>query len=275
MTAPTPVTTSAMVIESGSTRRSTATWNPPTAIHSYRRRTTSRFVAGSEARSKKMAVATPKAATTRAEASQPAYLPSRLPANRLTTNPASGRAGTSQICFSTVSPLQEVDIVDVGTLPSPVHGHDDRQTHDDLRRRDDHREEREHLTIERSVHPGERDEREVHGVQLQLHRHEDHERVLAHENADAADREQRRRDHEEVRDRRPHPTGSSSLGSRDAAGSGGSGGSTGPGTRCSGSGSGRTRRRASTMAATAAMISRIDVTSNGRKYVRNRRRPSA
>src|SRR5581483_379059 len=255
----TPVTTSTIVMERGSTRRSTATWNPPTAIHSKRWRTTCRFASGSETRAEKTPSATPKAATTRAEASQPAYLPSRLPANRQTANPASGRAGTSQICLSTASPLEEVDVVDVGAPPAPVHGHDDGQADDDLRRRDDHREEREHLAVEGPVHAGERDEREVHGVQLQLHRHEDHEGVLAHEHADAADREQRRRDHEEVRDGRPHPTGSSSRGSE------GSEGSEGSCARPSVVETGRSRPRASTMAATAATISRIEVTSNGRK----------
>src|SRR3546814_7734007 len=56
-----------------------------------------------------------------------------------------------------------------------------------LGRRHDHREERQDLAVQVAVHPAERDEREVDGVQLELDRHEDHERVLADEHANRSE----------------------------------------------------------------------------------------
>ena len=54
------------------------------------------------------------------------------------------------------------------------------------------------------MHPRERDQRQVHRVQLQLDRHEDQQRVASDQHADGAEREQHAGQHQEVRDRRPH-----------------------------------------------------------------------
>ena len=70
----------------------------------------------------------------------------------------------------------------------------------------DHHEEGGHLPVEVAVHAGERDEREVAGVEHELHAHEHDDRVAPGEHADRADREQDRGEHDEVRGvHRPEP----------------------------------------------------------------------
>src|SRR6185312_2534879 len=54
-------------------------------------------------------------------------------------------------------------------------------------------EERDHLTVEVTVHAGERDEREVDRVEHQLDEHEHHERVAPQQHTGRADGEQQRR----------------------------------------------------------------------------------
>src|SRR5207247_10630831 len=81
---------------------------------------------------------------------------------------------------------------------------DEREADDDLGGRDHHREEGEHLAGEVVVEPGERDERQVHRVELELDRHEDQQGVLPGEHPDGAEHEQDPGDHEVVRHRCPH-----------------------------------------------------------------------
>src|ERR671931_381403 len=222
ISAPTPVTTSAIVIDSGSTRRLAVTWKLPTEIQSNSRTTWTRSFAPNATRS------------------------------RSTATPASGSAGRSQTSLSTRSPSEHRNVVDARARLPAVDVHDDRQAHHDLGRGDHHGEEREDLAVQIPVHPAERDEREVHRVQLELDRHEDHERVLADEHADRADREQHRREDHEVRDRRPHVTLSGSrIPSPLAAAS------------CSARVIARRRREASAITAIAATSSKTEVASNG------------
>src|SRR3990172_6182705 len=206
---PTPVTTSAIVIASGSTRSVQSTVNEPAEIHSNSSNAWVRSSPGRESRSSRTRTATTNPAVIAAEATQPARLPRRRPANRFTAAPASGRAGISQTRSSIASPPQDRGVVHARALPAPVDGHDDREADHDLGRGDHHREEGQHLAVQVVVHPAERHEGEVHRVQLELDRHEDHERVLADEHPDRTDREQHRRHDHEVGDRRPHTAASS------------------------------------------------------------------
>src|SRR3989442_282508 len=208
---PTPVTTRIIVIERGSTRMFTPTWSDPTEIQS-KRWTIWRRWAGARARSCARAPRlTANDTATASTASQPELSRKRLPKNRLVAEAKSGRAGTSQIRLSMDgSPLQEVRVVDVRALALAEDRDDDRETDHALRRGHHHREERQHLAGQVPVQAGERDQREVHGVELQLDRHEDHQRVPAHQHPDRADREQDRRERQEVGDRRAHGTGSRS-----------------------------------------------------------------
>src|SRR5512132_3044867 len=151
MTAPTPVTTSIMVTDSGTTRRSAATRQLPTDIQSHRCRTTLRSTPGSFKRSAKIARPSANATTISPEARTPAQRPSRFPANRLIAAPARGRAGTIHTDLSTASPPQQAGVVDVRRVHPPVDVHDDGQAHDDLGRRNDHGEERQDLTVQVAV----------------------------------------------------------------------------------------------------------------------------
>src|SRR5918996_1132905 len=77
---------------------------------------------------------------------------------------------------SPMSPSEQVDVVHVGGYPASEDGHDDRQADDHLGRRDHHGEERQDLTIDFAELAGEGDQRQVDRVQLELDRHEDHQR---------------------------------------------------------------------------------------------------
>src|SRR5436190_6856674 len=219
-----------------------------------------------------------KAAPTAADASQPDHSRNLRPKARLRIAPASGSAGTSQMAFSTRRspsrlPSQEVRVVDVGAPAPPEDRDDDRESDDDLRRGDHHREERERLPGQVPVLLRERDEREVHRVQLEFHRHEDHEGVPAQEDARSADREQDPGEHQEIADRR--------HGTRSGSSTRGSSGGLPPASSSSCSsaigseGSPRAVRPAITIAAIAATISSTDVTSNGKKYRTKRTLASA
>src|SRR5215217_3732614 len=268
-----PVITSIIVIESGSTRNSTATGIPPTAIHCPRRTSFTRSSPGRATRSASAPTASANETAIATEPMMPESRPSGRQRDRFTTAPTSATAGTSQTRSIIRSPLQQAHVVHVRAATAAVHGDDDREPDDDLGGGHDHREERQDLAVQVAAQPAEGDEGEIHGVQLQLDGHEDHERVLAHEHAHRADREEHRRHDQEIGDRRAHPTGSSSRSGAIAAPppSPSPGAST---ATSSASVTGRCRC-ARTIAAIAATMSRTDVTSNGRKYCRNSTRDNA
>src|SRR5699024_9556335 len=89
--------------------------------------------------------------------------------------------------------LEQVRVIERRRPAGPEDLHDDREPHDHLGCGDDHHEEGDDLSLDVSVHPGERYERQVAGVEHELHAHEDDDRVAAHEDADRADGEQQRR----------------------------------------------------------------------------------
>src|SRR3990170_4696174 len=135
ISAPTPVTTSVIVIESGSTRTVASSAKPPDPIHSKSRTAWTRSSPGRERRSASTRTPRPNPAATRIVDSQPAHFPSRRPRNRLTAAPASGSVGMSHAWSIIRSPPQHAHVVDARALPPPVDVHDDRETDHDLGRR--------------------------------------------------------------------------------------------------------------------------------------------
>src|SRR5664280_1098901 len=76
---------------------------------------------------------------------------------------------------------------------------DDAEADGGFRGRDRDHEHGEHLSGEVPELAGERDEVEVGGVEDQLDAHQDGDEVPPHRHADDAEREQREREHEDVR----------------------------------------------------------------------------
>src|SRR5215213_7242936 len=112
----------------------------------------------------------------------------RRPPSSSTAAPASGNAISSQeeasrpSAGSTSIPrspsvLQQVGVVDRGGPPGAVDRHDDGETDDDLRSGDDHDEEGHDLAVQSAGRAGERDQRQIHRVEHQLHAHEHDDRV--------------------------------------------------------------------------------------------------
>src|SRR5271156_1647966 len=111
----------------------------------------------------------------------------RLPPSSSSAAPAAGRAKTSQVKCVIDSALEQVRVVDRGRFTGTENRHDDRQAHHDLARGDDHGEERHHLAIEPTMHPGERDERQIDRVEHQLDAHEHHDGVAAQQHTGRSD----------------------------------------------------------------------------------------
>src|SRR5450755_4774123 len=83
----------------------------------------------------------------------------------------------------------------------PIEGEHDREADGDLCRGDRDDEEGEHLPVHvAGVQAVVSHEREIHGVQHQLDAHQLHEHVATHQKPDAAEREQRAREHDVVLD---------------------------------------------------------------------------
>src|SRR5437899_11176403 len=204
MSDPTPVTNSVIVDESGSTRKRKSTRKVPAWIQVKPWETFDR-ASGLSDRSAKNAItdATNDSAIS-AVASQPAFSPRRLPKRSSTTAPSAGNAGITHArsrrfrALIVASALQQIDVVGVDRLPAAEDRDDDRETDRHLGCGDDQREEDDDLTADAGQCVGERDEREVRRVEHQLDAHEHHERVLSHQQADGADREQDRREDEVV-----------------------------------------------------------------------------
>src|SRR5581483_878386 len=182
MREPTPVTNSTIVIDSGSTRRLKRTSKPPALIHSTPFSTIWRSCSSNDSSLSQVATA---------EANDPAIInvaiqPEtgsfrwRRPRKRM-TNPASGKAGISQArsrewwaasCIGRSLPPQEADVVGGRALSPPEDRHDQRQADHHFGGGHHPGEEHEDLPADVVEHPGEGHERQVDGVEHQLHAHE-------------------------------------------------------------------------------------------------------
>src|SRR3954453_1316815 len=215
---PTPVMSSTNAMDSWSTVKPTSTWNLPTGIQVKRCWLTDRSSALLPSNAMKSTTPTRKDSSAVA---QPRMCPNgsvpRPPSSRIVA-PSSGSATSSHVrenapvaltvcCVPSArssrctevpigSVLEEVGVVDRGRASGAEDGHDDRQADDDLCGRHEHREEREDLSVEVAVHPGERHEGQVAGVQHQLDAHEHHDGVAPEQDPGTADREQQHGDDE-------------------------------------------------------------------------------
>src|SRR6185437_3762383 len=125
-----------------------------------------------------------------------------------------------------------IDVLQVDRLIVPEDGQNDRESDRRFSRRHRHDEEGDQVGAD-SVHLSQRHEREVHGVEHELHAHEQHDGIPTKQHARNADREQ-------------HGGQSESRAEKH-----------------------QTFRFASTTAPTMAARSRIEVTSNGTRYSLN------
>src|SRR4051812_28769497 len=132
---PTPVTTSAITIESGSTRRFTSATNDPTWIHDHTCWRITRFDEDLSSSVKSSSRPTTNDAPTATDASTPESR-IRLPNAKTAIDPANGSAGISQITCSTRSPPQQARVVDVRGTATAEQGDDDGQADHHLGRRD-------------------------------------------------------------------------------------------------------------------------------------------
>src|SRR3954469_19402291 len=94
--------------------------------------------------------------------------------------------------------LEEVEVVGGCTATTTEDGDDDAESDRDLGGRDRQHEEHDHLAANVVERAGERHEREVHRVEHELDAHEHHQHVAPGEEADRADGEEQRGEHEVV-----------------------------------------------------------------------------
>src|SRR5689334_23871969 len=97
-----------------------------------------------------------------------------------------------------ISPFENVDLIDADGLLVAEERDDDRQSDGGFGRGDRHDEEDEDLPGGISEERGERDEREVDGVEHQLHAHEDDDGVAGAEHPPRRAQRERRAEHGRV-----------------------------------------------------------------------------
>src|SRR4030042_4089240 len=214
----TPVTISIIVTERVSTLIAHGTESPPMATQSA---TTMRAPSVCCCSARPCSTATPKASATAALATTPVKRsPSRRPSARLISRPATGKAmikgatanqpltAASLQCMLCLHParsaLQAAHLVDIDAVLGLEDGEDQRQPdgHLGCRHGDDEEDDdvAAHLLQRSSVS----DERQVGGVEHQLHRHEGDDGVAPDQHTDRAQREQDRRESHDVGGRNIH-----------------------------------------------------------------------
>src|SRR5829696_113500 len=196
---PTPVISSTKHIDSASSCSPKSTCSPATGTQEN---SASWTIRSSAWRPSMSTNSTTPALNDASAARQPSRCPQgsdRVPASNRTAAPASGRAITSHTrVVMAALVFQQTGFIDRSRPAGAENGHDDRQAHHHLTRGDHHGEKRHHLTIQVPVHAGERHERQVRGIEHQLHTHEHDNRVAAQQHPARTHREQQRRQIEVV-----------------------------------------------------------------------------
>src|SRR5262245_25241532 len=164
-------------------------------------------------------------------------LDSRRPNVALSRNPANG---SSAIAVSTSSPFERGEGLGIERLPVAEQADDQRQADGGLGGGHGHDEEGDDLAVDVALLPPEGDEREVDGVEHDLHRQQQRDQVAAQEHPCRADGEEQARQRQVVANRHVHSS----------------------------------RFRASTTAPTMATMIRMEVTSNASVYLLNSTWPS-
>src|SRR5689334_216100 len=123
----------------------------------------------------------------------------RLPKKRIATKDVAMIAGMSQVQWRiTASPSHRVDLVEVDRGSVAIQHQDDGEPDPDFGRGDRDDEQREHLPDHGAVERAECNEVDVHGVEDELDRHQDHHAVAPGEHAVDPDREQGRAKEQEL-----------------------------------------------------------------------------
>src|SRR5262249_30648952 len=160
-------------------------------------------------------------------------------------NPRKGSSGISSSNMYRGSPFQHRERIRIERLAMSKQVDDDREADRGFRGRDRHHEEHDDLPFGRAERPAKRDKRQIDGVQHDFDRQEDRDEIPPKEDAGRADREEDRRKHEVVVQRRHHRPSEPVAVWR-------------PGRRVS--------RRAKSTAPTMATRISTDVTSKGNPY---------
>src|SRR5262245_39045547 len=198
---PTPVTTSSITADKGSSTYVQSTLSPPPSpsgpstshVHTV---CVTRCAAASTSSPGSDAGSDPRPHTAPTDTTNdPSTVPqattatarrdSRHDRSPVTTNPAKGNSGTThnRRIIGAASPAQQADVVDVGGLAPAEQRQDDRQPDRRLAGGDRDHEQREDMPGHRPQLVGEGDERQVHGVEHQLDRHQDDDHVATDEDA--------------------------------------------------------------------------------------------
>src|SRR5688572_23422563 len=122
----------------------------------------------------------------------------RRPSVAWTRKPANGSSGISA---SKGSPLQRCERFGVEGFTMPEESNHQRQADSGFSSSHGHHEERDDLAVDLAELAAEGDEREVDGVQHDLHREQQGDQVAAQKHAGRADREQQPRQHQVMSDR--------------------------------------------------------------------------
>src|SRR5665648_122260 len=196
---PTKVTRRTKVIDSGSIRRPASTLKEPARIQVPSPRSLTRSPAGWPSMAIQSTRATRNDEPGAATPSQWPQRSPRRPTSSSTVAPTNGSAtDPASAVITRSSAPQEVDVVDRCRAAGAVDRHDDRQSDDHLGGCHHHHEERDHLTGEVAVDPGEGHEGEVRRVEHQLNAHEHDDRVAPHQHRQRPDGEQQRCEHQVV-----------------------------------------------------------------------------
>src|ERR1051325_45977 len=193
------------------------------------------------------------------------------PATRLISAPTSGSSGIKisrsegSVDASMLVP-ERGEAIDLDVAAGAGHRDDDREAHRGLGCGHGDHDQREGVGRQIAPHAGERQQRDVGGVEHELDAHQDDQRVAAQQHADHADQEQHGGEHQEVRvadvdEHSAHPTLPSEWPASASV-------------SASASPSGRSGR-AIAIAPTTATSSRIEIASNGNSPAPNRSVPTA
>src|SRR4051812_19621776 len=199
ISAPMPVITRIITLDSGSSRSVNGASNSPDEIQLNTRCTISRDCGSRPTSDTTAARATANDATIAPTATaDDARLARRRPKLALTRKPRNGRSAISSSMRGPPLPLERPEHLGVERFVMPEQRDHDRQANGRLSGGDSHYEEHDDLPVGGAEPAAEGDERQVHRVQHDLDRQQDRDHVAAQEHAGGADREQDRGEHEVV-----------------------------------------------------------------------------
>src|SRR3990170_4688332 len=203
MTNPTPVTTRAMIDDSGSSTKAALAWNEPAATHSKSCTVMARWPGAAPVTSAKPMAASTSEAPTAPDASLPAQArPMARPKSARTSDEMPGIRGIrgrSREALPTPvrsSIPQQILVVDVDGLSLSVQGDEDGQAHRGFGGRHYDDQKGESLALQIAHRAGASHQGEVDGVEHQLDAEKDAHQIAMKEDPGRSNQEQQRGDHQ-------------------------------------------------------------------------------